>query len=135
MRRSDKRIEVHERGLAEYMRAADQIRKDLPTATSILLSTEDDTVVAEAVRQYGGRWRFYCLAEERHNWDHVRTAKVFGGQWLQDLSFVSLYSHLWCDALVMTQASNWGRLIEELRATGNRSTGHVHRLGPPHAQA
>eukprot|EP00668_Euglena_longa_P040318 GGOE01053102.1.p1 GENE.GGOE01053102.1~~GGOE01053102.1.p1 ORF type:complete len:444 (-),score=97.91 GGOE01053102.1:235-1566(-) len=132
VRRSDKRSEAKDTPFAKYIRVAEEFRQRDVRLQHVFLSSEDDAVINETT-QYGS-WRFHYCKEDRHNWNHDQVAALKGGDYLADISFVNLYLHMECDYLVITRKSNWCRLIEEMRLTGNRSRCPVYNLSPAYAK-
>eukprot|EP00993_Chasmostoma_nieuportense_P001370 NODE_2258_length_1233_cov_20.420434_g2147_i0.p1 GENE.NODE_2258_length_1233_cov_20.420434_g2147_i0~~NODE_2258_length_1233_cov_20.420434_g2147_i0.p1 ORF type:complete len:367 (-),score=54.74 NODE_2258_length_1233_cov_20.420434_g2147_i0:86-1186(-) len=133
VRRSDKHTEAKDTPFEKYMAAAQQMRQQDPRLTHIFLSTEDDSVINATIHY--PHWKFHYCAEDRHNWNHYTVARMKDGQHLADISFANLYLHLKCDHLIITRKSNWCRLIEEMRLTGNCSSCRVWNLSPVYGKS
>ena len=132
VRRSDKKSEAKDTPFAKYMKVADEFRQKDPALQHIFLSTEDHSVVNDT-QQYP-HWRFHICKEDRHNWSHDQVAAIKGGGYLADISFANMYYHMECDVLIITRKSNWCRLLEEMRLTGNRSASPTYNLSPVYAK-
>ena len=60
------------------------------------------------------------VPEARQNLNHEGFIQRFGGFRLMEISMMNLYFHMQCDYFVGTRMSNWCRLIDELRLTGDK---------------
>eukprot|EP00455_Lapot_gusevi_P013804 TRINITY_DN16809_c0_g1_i5.p1 TRINITY_DN16809_c0_g1~~TRINITY_DN16809_c0_g1_i5.p1 ORF type:complete len:386 (-),score=52.82 TRINITY_DN16809_c0_g1_i5:22-1179(-) len=132
VRHGDKWIEMDLLPFSQYMAAAEAIRKQNPLVRTIFLSTENQHVIEQA-RTYKN-WTFLYTHNLRLNVSPMESASVLGWETEAMISFVNLYLALEGDYFIGTRKSNWCRLIDELRQTGNKMSNGYVNLGGEHEE-
>eukprot|EP01122_Echinamoeba_exundans_P015667 TRINITY_DN7551_c0_g1_i1.p1 TRINITY_DN7551_c0_g1~~TRINITY_DN7551_c0_g1_i1.p1 ORF type:complete len:437 (+),score=49.75 TRINITY_DN7551_c0_g1_i1:64-1374(+) len=117
VRHGDKAQEMTLHDLPDYLDAAEKLKKDhsyLGMSNVVILSTEDLDVIDKAERWNSlhpntTQWQFIYLNDAKKN-----------NQWAVSATrwhFVNAFLAARADAWVLTTASNWCRLINEIRKT------------------
>eukprot|EP00271_Cylindrocystis_brebissonii_P002469 TRINITY_DN1309_c0_g2_i1.p1 TRINITY_DN1309_c0_g2~~TRINITY_DN1309_c0_g2_i1.p1 ORF type:complete len:569 (-),score=66.66 TRINITY_DN1309_c0_g2_i1:185-1891(-) len=121
VRQGDKGGEMRLFSLASHMWLAERLRRNDPSIANIWLSTEMKTVV-ERSKLYSN-WTFFYGEARRQGQAAEEMSKYeeeFGLEQLVMFSFVNLRIASECDYFVGGLASNWPRLLNELRLTGGK---------------
>jgi hypothetical protein len=121
VRHGDKSTEVRGFSLGAYMDAVDRFRDANPDLRTVLLSTEDQSVI-DATSQFPD-YTFIYTDYPRLNGvieDDIRTGKL-NGRGEATNALLNLYlAVLECDYLVATFSSNWGRLLLKMMYAAGR---------------
>ena len=131
VRHGDKFIESTLIGWGNYSAAAValQAQNPLRVTKNLFLSTEDAAVISEAATQPGGAWSAFFSDIPRENNNGYTQMKLADN--MMHLHLLQLYMTLECDAWIGTLASNWNRLISELRCVWLPKCGAPYiELGP-----
>ena len=116
IRHGDKKAEMKLLPLSDYIAAVKKMKEDYPELRHIdtIFLTTDDGAVVDQVGQYP---EFHFIVT-----DHSRNDKISYGELARREgynitmhAFIDLELALQCRGFVVTTASNWSRLIEELR--------------------
>eukprot|EP00271_Cylindrocystis_brebissonii_P002470 TRINITY_DN1309_c0_g3_i1.p1 TRINITY_DN1309_c0_g3~~TRINITY_DN1309_c0_g3_i1.p1 ORF type:complete len:693 (-),score=94.18 TRINITY_DN1309_c0_g3_i1:185-2263(-) len=121
VRQGDKGREMRLFSLASHMWLAERLRRKEPSISNVWLSTEMETVV-ERSKLYSN-WTFFYGEAHRQGQaaeEMTKYEKEMGPQQLIMFSFVNLRIASECDYFVGGLASNWPRLLNELRLTGGK---------------
>ncbi|CAI6000564.1 unnamed protein product [Closterium sp. NIES-64] len=121
VRQGDKGHEMLLFSLASYVYLGHRLRLHVPNLKHVWLSTEMQTVVDEAVSRFQD-WIFLFTKVQRQtgNKFFYSYEQSAGPGAVTAASFVNLIIASECDFFVGALASNWNRLINELRLTNGR---------------
>ncbi|GJP29117.1 hypothetical protein CLOM_g11305 [Closterium sp. NIES-68] len=121
VRQGDKGHEMLLFSLASYVYLGHRLRLHVPNLKHVWLSTEMQTVVDEAVSRFQD-WIFLFTKVQRQtgNKFFYSYEQSAGPGAVTAASFVNLLVASQCDFFIGALASNWNRLINELRLTNGR---------------
>jgi hypothetical protein len=134
VRHGDKGSETNLVPFSEYLAAAERLVRNGPFALrrALFVSSEDADVFAEANSSeavlnssWATRWYDFPTANIGGLEQMGALASVMPAGRLIRFHLLQLLMHLECDAWVGTRASNWNRLIDELRSVWVDKRGHA----------
>eukprot|EP01122_Echinamoeba_exundans_P008461 TRINITY_DN280_c0_g1_i3.p1 TRINITY_DN280_c0_g1~~TRINITY_DN280_c0_g1_i3.p1 ORF type:complete len:386 (-),score=33.76 TRINITY_DN280_c0_g1_i3:201-1358(-) len=130
VRHGDKFVESKLHDFDEYVGAARTLRtrhKWLRTCSTVLLSTEDPNVIAQAEKfprmdDSGLQWQFVYTPTPRFNetLSPMQLAEIIGRSRMFYYDFFNLWITKRASAFVLTLSSNWGRMINYMRLVDGR---------------